>query len=312
MTTWTMPEMLPDLRRTGFIAIDLETNDEGLRADLGSSWPWRGGYICGISVAWHGENGIRGEYVPLRHPDSENVPIEVATRWLADLIASDVRIVTQNGLYDWGWIRANLGLVMPQSDRLEEIGALATMIDEDRYSYSLDALAAWRGLPGKDVSVLTEAIKTAGWMGRKRTVNIAEHIYKLPAHLVAPYAIADAIATLALYEDLIPVLDQENTRGAYRLECDLVPMVHEMRRRGIRVDLDAAEQARDHCFRRRDATLTEMSEKLGTLVGMEEIGRNKWLPKPSTPMALPILTQRKGARHSPRTGCPNTSTGCRG
>ena len=277
MTTWTMPEMLPDLRRAGFIAIDLETNDEGLRADLGSSWPWRGGYICGISVAWHGENGIQGEYVPLRHPDSENVPIEVATRWLADLIASDVRIVTQNGLYDWGWIRANLGLVMPQSDRLEEIGALATMIDEDRYSYSLDALAAWRGLPGKDVSVLTEAIKTAGWMGRKRTVNIAEHIYKLPAHLVAPYAIADAIATLALYEDLIPVLDQENTRGAYRLECDLVPMVHEMRRRGIRVDLDAAEQARDHCFRGRDATLTELSEKLGTLVGMEEIGRNKWL-----------------------------------
>ena len=234
---WHMPSHLPDLRRHNIIGIDLETNDEGLRADLGSSWPWRGGYICGISVAWHGENGIQGEYVPLRHPDSENVPIEVATRWLADLIASDVRIVTQNGLYDWGWIRADLGLSMPKSDRLEEIGALATMIDEDRYDYRLDLLAAWRGLPGKDVSVLTEAIKSAGWMGRKRTVNIAEHIYKLPAHLVAPYAIADAIATLALYEDLNPVLDRENTRGAYRLECDLLPMVLEMRRRGIRVDL---------------------------------------------------------------------------
>ena len=156
---WQMPSHLPDLRRHNIIAIDLETNDEGLRADLGSSWPWRGGYICGISVAWHGENGIQGEYVPLRHPDSENVPIEVATRWLADLIASDVRIVTQNGLYDWGWIRADLGLSMPESDRLEEIGALATMIDEDRYDYRLDSLAAWRGLPGKDVSVLTEAIK---------------------------------------------------------------------------------------------------------------------------------------------------------
>ena len=274
---WQMPSHLPDLRRHNIIGIDLETNDEGLRADLGSSWPWRGGYICGISVAWHGENGIQGEYVPLRHPDSENVPIEVATRWLADLIASDVRIVTQNGLYDWGWIRADLGLSMPKSDRLEEIGALATMIDEDRYDYRLDSLAAWRGLPGKDVSVLTEAIKSAGWMGRKRTVNIAEHIYKLPARLVASYAIADAIATLALYEDLNPVLDRENTRGAYRLECDLLPMVLEMRRRGIRVDLAAAEHARDHCFRGRDAAFAELSAKLGTLVGMEEIGRNKWL-----------------------------------
>ena len=39
---------------------------------------------------------------------------------------------------------------MPPSDRLEEIGALATLIDENRLKYSLEALCAWRGLPGKD------------------------------------------------------------------------------------------------------------------------------------------------------------------
>ena len=42
--------------------------------------------------------------------------------------------------------------------------------------------------------------------------------------------------TLALFEDLDPILDQEGTRAAYRLEVDLLPMVHEMRRRGIRID----------------------------------------------------------------------------
>ena len=52
MTIWTAPTELPDLRRVGIIAIDTETNDEGLRADRGSAWPWRGGYVCGISVAW--------------------------------------------------------------------------------------------------------------------------------------------------------------------------------------------------------------------------------------------------------------------
>jgi hypothetical protein len=31
MTTWTMPEMLPDMRRAG-IKGSTETNDEGLRA----------------------------------------------------------------------------------------------------------------------------------------------------------------------------------------------------------------------------------------------------------------------------------------
>src|SRR6516162_5861652 len=50
---------------------------------------------------------------------------------------------------------------MPPSERLEEIGALATIVDENRYSYSLDALCAWRGLPGKDETLLVEAVKAS-------------------------------------------------------------------------------------------------------------------------------------------------------
>ena len=53
---------------------------------------------------------------------------------------------------------------------------------------------------------------------------------------VGPYAEADAANTFALYESLDPVLDKEGTRDAYRLEVDLLPMVLEMRRRGIRID----------------------------------------------------------------------------
>ena len=43
---------------------------------------------------------------------------------------------------------------MPPSDRLEETGALATMIDENQFSYSLEALCARYGLPGKDEALL--------------------------------------------------------------------------------------------------------------------------------------------------------------
>ena len=102
---WQIPTELPDLRRVGIIALDTETNDEGLRADRGSAWPWRGGYICGISVAYRADGDIRAHYFPLRHPDSDNFDREQVFRWLKDLVASDVRIVTQNGLYDWGWLR---------------------------------------------------------------------------------------------------------------------------------------------------------------------------------------------------------------
>ena len=63
-TNWQTPQELPDLRRVGIIALDTETNDEGLRADRGSAWPWRGGYICGISVAWRDDSGIRAQLFP--------------------------------------------------------------------------------------------------------------------------------------------------------------------------------------------------------------------------------------------------------
>jgi len=54
-------------------------------------------------------------------------------------------------------------------------------------------------------------------------------------------------------------------------------MVHEMRRRGIRIDTAAAERARELLLRKRDAIFAELSEKLGVNVGMEEIGRSEWL-----------------------------------
>jgi hypothetical protein len=88
-TNWQPPTELPDLRRIGIIALDTETNDEGLRADLGPAWPWRGGYVCGVSVAYRADSGIRRHYFPLRHPDTNNVDCAQVFAWLRDLVASN-------------------------------------------------------------------------------------------------------------------------------------------------------------------------------------------------------------------------------
>ena len=74
-------------------------------------------------------------------------------------------------------------------------------------------------------------------------------------------------------------------------------MVLEMRLRGIRIDVDAAEQARDHLLTKRDAVFAEISEKLGVAVGMDEIGRSKWLAE---------TFDRQGIKY-PRTAKGNPS-----
>ena len=272
-----MPEFaLPDLRRVELIALDTEENDEGLRAGLGSGWAWHGGWVCGTNIAWRQGDEIHARYIPIQHPDSDNFPREQVARWLKDHIAAGVRFVTLNGGFDWGWLRADLGVAMPPSEQLEEVGALATIVNENLRHYGLDALCKHYGLPGKDEALLREAVEAAGFAPKRKRLNLQEHIWQLPARLVAPYAKADPIATLALYDKLNPILDQEGTRSAYRLECDLLPVILEMRRRGVRINQSAAEQARDLCFNKRDDALTELSKELGVAISMDEINRNAW------------------------------------
>ena len=275
---WVAPVELPDLRRVERIALDLETKDNRLERKMGSGWPFADGYILEISVAYHAEGGIRSHYFPLRHPDSQNFDPARVRDWLRGLFASPVKIVTQNGIYDYGWIRAEFGLLMPPSERLDEVTAAAALVDENRKRYSLDALCAWRGLPGKNLIPLLETAAAYDVPKHGRTASrIRGHLWRFPAQLVGPYAETDAVRTLEVSESFDPILDREGTRAAYRLEVDLLPMVLEMRRRGIRIDVEAAERARDLLFQKRDAVFAELSEKLGANVGMAEIGRSKWL-----------------------------------
>jgi DNA polymerase I-like protein with 3'-5' exonuclease and polymerase domains len=278
MSDWHVPPELPDLRRVGVVGLDSETKDDRLRADMGSGWPFGAGHICGLSVAYRADGAVHGLYLPIRHPDTQNFDPAQVYRWVRDHIAAGVPFVTQNGLYDWGWLRKEAGIKMPPGDRLEEIGALATMVDENRFKYSLDALCAWRGLPGKDDTLLRQGIAELGLVENKRKKLVPQtYIWQLPARYVGPYAEADAVNTLRLFEDLNPIVDREGTRAAYRLECDILPMVQEMRLRGIRVDLDAAERARDLVLGKRDAALTELSQELGYAVSTHEIHSPKWL-----------------------------------
>src|SRR4029077_17820334 len=101
---------------------------------------------------------------------------------------------------------------------------------------------------------------------------------------------------------VVAMLDQETIRSAERLEIALLPMVFEMRRRGIRIDQDAAEQARNLLLGKRDAALAELSSQLGTAISMAEINSSKWKAKafdanqidyPRTPKGNPSFAAGK-------------------
>jgi DNA polymerase I-like protein with 3'-5' exonuclease and polymerase domains len=295
VSDWHRPAELPDLRGVGLIALDTETKDDRLNAGLGSGWPVRQGHVCGLSVAWRDESGVQARYFPLRHPDTQNFDPEQVYQWLRDHIAARVRFITQNGLYDWGWLRAEAGIAMPPGERLEEVGALASLIDENRLHYDLDSLCRWQGLDGKNDTLLYEGIAALGLhTNKRRKIRPQRYIWQLPARYVGPYAERDAVGTLRLFEILDPILDREGTRAAYRLECDLLPMVQVMQLRGIRIDSDAAERARDALFGRRDEIFVQISAKLECPVGMDEIRRSKWMASTFDKLGIQYEYTEKG------------------
>ena len=202
--TWAPPSELPDLRRVDRLAIDTETDDVGLQEGRGSSWPWHAGHVCGISIAYRREGDV-SSYFPIQHPDTACFDRATVYRWLGDHIKAGVKFTTLNGIYDFGWIGAEGGPPMPPSDRLDEVGLWPSPSTKTTAPIRSKRFARDFGLPGKDETVLREAILAAGLVPkrqRKKAFDCRPYIWQMPARFVGPYAEQDAVATFMGFEAL--------------------------------------------------------------------------------------------------------------
>jgi len=289
---WKRLDVLPDLRKHKVIALDRECKDNGLTTGIGPGWAFGsgGGHVCGTSVAWRDGSEIHSAYFPIRHPDSNCFQAETVAVWERDHIKAGVRFVMQNAPYDVGWGDTDLKVEVPPL--IDDTTCMAYMVDENRYSYGLDELCKWRGIPGKDDKLLREAVAAYGfaWDGAAQ-----KHAWRLPARFVGGYAEQDAVATLLLRESLLPEIELQDVGKAYQLEMDLLPVVHQMRKRGIRVDMEVAEQTQLLLYKRSQKIFEELSEKMGVTVGMDEVRRTEWMVNAfnKCKLQIPIEEKRK-------------------
>lgn len=285
-SSWKVPSDLPDLRRHKVIALDIETRDDGIAREIGSGWPYKAGYICGVSMA----AGDVACYAPVRHPDTACLPTENVRRWVEDHVRCGAVIVTQFGGYDWGWLGTEWG-IEPAENR-DDTHAMAYMLDENRRSYSLNALCALYGVPGKDETALRAAATTYG-------VDPKNGMWQLPARHVGAYAEQDARCLLPLRDVMLPLLEADGLMAAYRLEMDLVPMTVAMRRRGIRMDTARIPEVQEVLRTERDRALAELSRNI-------KVGRTVTIDDIRSPAFLEKIFDAEGIRY-PRT--PKTNRG---
>ena len=186
------PEDL-DLKGIDTVAIDIETYDPNLKTKgLGAIRD--DGFICGVAVAT--DNDIA--YFPLRHSDTNLDAERIRQIWkvLNDKIFQNENItkVFHNAMYDVCWIRSVTGIMM--KGRIVDTMIAASVIDENRFKYSLDSLSKDYLDEGKYKYDLQQ--KTLEWSGGT-VKDPMTNMHKLPESIVKEYAKQDVNLTLKLW-----------------------------------------------------------------------------------------------------------------
>ena len=250
-TSWSPPDILPNLSEAKRIAVDLETKDPNLR-ERGPGWATGDGHITGIAVATDTWSG----YLPIGHQGGGNLDKGFILSWLRPLMSSSADKVFHNALYDVGWLKRE-GIDV--KGKIHDTMIAAPLIDEHRRNYSLNQLGLDYCKEQKDETLLKEAAEA--WQ-----IDAKAEMYLLPASYVGEYAEQDAVLTLKLWDKLSAELDNQNLQPIYELESSLLPLLIEMRWKGVRVDILKAEESAKELKIKEKECIDEIKRKWGIVV----------------------------------------------
>lgn len=255
-TGWLPPTYLPDLSRARVISIDCETKDPEL-LEHGPGWARGKGHIVGVSV---GADGGGRWYFPIRHEvePEHNWPPEMVLAWLRDTLANPAQPkVGANLMYDVGWLRHE-GVTV--AGELVDVQYAEALLDE-RAEVALEVLAQKYLGEGKESNLLYRWC--ADFYGGKPNGAQRANIYRSPPRLVGPYAESDADLPMRVAIAMYPHLVREGMMDLFRMECDLIPMLIDMRFAGVTVNIPRAEELRDTLAAREKIEEAKLSSLVG-------------------------------------------------
>jgi len=238
------------------VAIDIETYDPNLKTK-GSGAIRKDGFICGIAVAT--DNDLA--YFPLRHSDVfiDFKRDEKIWSVLNEKIFQNEKItkVFHNAMYDVCWIRAVTGMMI--KGRIVDTMIAASVIDENRFKYSLDALS--KDYLNEEKYKYDLQQKTLEWSGGT-VKDPMTNMHKLPASIVKEYAKQDVNLTYKLWNLFDKKIDevlytkddgeQKTCRQIFELETKLFLCLVDMKFKGVRIDVAKAILFGRHLKKRRD------------------------------------------------------------
>jgi DNA polymerase I-like protein with 3'-5' exonuclease and polymerase domains len=205
--------------------------------------------VVGIAVAVPG----RKFYFPIAHGSGPNMDRKRTLEWFKDIMASDAIKIFHNAMYDVCWIR-NLGIKI--NGLIVDTMIAASLIDENRFQYSLNSIS-WDYLGhGKNEGALNEEAKSRG-------LDPKADMWQLPAMYVGGYAEKDAELTLELWQIFKKEIIHQDIESIFNLETDLFPCLVDMKFKGVRVNAEHASVLKKQLIAREEALLFDIKKETG-------------------------------------------------
>lgn len=190
--------------------------------------------ICGYVVT----NREYSIYVPVRHDAGGNIPnVDDFEKELAQAFATRSRLgylTIGHGInFDLRFsLRRGIVLGSPLEDTMLNESIISDIAD----GFSLEACAIRRKVTHKRGNELyAELARRFGGLPDRKQMG---HFSKMPGDhpLVVDYATGDGVTTLELRDAQQPILDGDDLRRSWKLECELLPYVARMHHRGLKID----------------------------------------------------------------------------
>lgn len=256
---WAPPTEFPSWAAAPRIGLDVETCDPQLKK-LGPGPRRKGSYLVGISLAF--DDGPM-YYYPIRHAGGDNLSPPQVLAYFRDQAKTYTGVVAGANLsYDLDWL-AQERIHFPLA-RFRDVQIADPLINELHDSYSLDSILKRWSLPLKQETLLRQA--AGDWH-----INPKTQMWQLPARYVGRYAEQDARLPLSLLDVQEREIDHQNLRNIYELECELLPVLVKLRRRGIRIDLDKLDQVERWAYAEEEKALNLVHDKTGYRLGVGSV-----------------------------------------
>lgn len=246
---------LTELEKSNIIAIDTETYDPRLKTH-GPGGFRKDGKLVGISIAT--DSGYN-EYFPIGHQGGGNLDNEKVVSFLDIMLKLNKPMVFANAIYDMEWLYSHDSrLDFDKYNRIYDIQGIEHLLDENKLKYSLESLAQYYLKKSKYEVELETAIQAE--FGKRAKVK--DNLWRLHANHVAEYAKEDALLTLEIFKKQQEKIIKEDIKDIVEFESRLIPLLFEIRKRGVRINTNKAEEL-FYALEKKQAEVHTRLNKLG-------------------------------------------------